>query len=952
MHEDRQQRLAEFTAWCDTHITGDEKGEAQLFLDRLFQAFGQKGLKEAGATLEMRVRKADAGGTTFADLVWKPIVLIEMKKRGIDLSRHYRQAFDYWTRLVPGRPRFVVLCNFDEFWVYDFETQMDTPLDKVILAELPKKWGPLAFLFPEKVEPTFGNDHEAVTRKAADLLAQCFNKLIRRGVDRSSAQRFTLQMLVSLFSQNIGLLEQYFVTRILAECKSPSDTFDLLGGLFTAMNTKGISGGRFKGVDYFNGGLFAEPAQIELEEGELKDLQVASTKDWSQVRPEIFGTLFEHSLGKQERHAFGAHFTSAVDIMKIVSPTIVEPWRDVIENATSIAQLNRLLGVMHRYRVLDPACGSGNFLYIAYRELKRLEAILVSRIEKQSKKRETDQIVVGFVTAEQFFGLDINPFAVELAKVTMMIARKLAIDELHTVEPALPLDNLDKNFRVCDALIDVQGDATSWPQADVIIGNPPFLDARKLTVEHGREYANRVRRMFPDVPGRADYCVYWFHKAQDQLPKCGPSNSVIGRAGLVGTNTIRQNNSRPGSTGYIVEQGGTIVDAVSSQVWSGEASVHVSIVNWANGAIDGPKRLMMQVGDSRDSDWKVEMLPVIPSSLSFDTDVTTAHILEVCRNPKRCFEGQQPGHKGFTLNTADYRELIARERTATDVTFPYAIGTSILSGKFQASPPHIIDFGERDLLSASAYPLALGLVKKRVLAKWEENAENEQSKTGKETGEHQNRLKTWWCLKRRRGQLLEAIAGLPRYFACVRLTKRPIFFALDSAIHPDSSLTVFAFADDYSFGILQSDLHWQWFLARCSTFKRDWRYTSETVFDSFPWPQSATAAQIDSVSEAARNLRAVRASALGNFRAGLRGMYRTLELPGNNPLKEAHRALDAAVLAAYGFTSGTNVLWQLLRLNSNLAARIKSSQQVIGPGVPPNYPQSENLVTDDCIRSN
>jgi hypothetical protein len=140
IHEDRRQRLAEFTAWAAEHITGDEKGEAQLFLDRLFQAFGQKGVKEAGATLEDRIKKADAGGTAFADLVWKPVVLIEMKKRGVDLSRHYRQAFDYWTRIVPGRPRYVVLCNFDEFWVYDFETQMDSPLDQVRLDELPERW--------------------------------------------------------------------------------------------------------------------------------------------------------------------------------------------------------------------------------------------------------------------------------------------------------------------------------------------------------------------------------------------------------------------------------------------------------------------------------------------------------------------------------------------------------------------------------------------------------------------------------------------------------------------------------------------------------------------------------------------------------------------------------------------------------------------------------------------
>jgi hypothetical protein len=143
----RSERLNDFVKWVSMHITGDEKGEAQIFLDRLFIAFGHKGIKEAGATLEMRVRKGIEGGTAFADLVWKPIVLIEMKKRGTDLSKHYRQAFEYWTHLVPNRPRYVILCNFDEFWVYDFETQMDTPVDQLKVCDLEKRYGPLAFLF-------------------------------------------------------------------------------------------------------------------------------------------------------------------------------------------------------------------------------------------------------------------------------------------------------------------------------------------------------------------------------------------------------------------------------------------------------------------------------------------------------------------------------------------------------------------------------------------------------------------------------------------------------------------------------------------------------------------------------------------------------------------------------------------------------------------------------------
>src|SRR5581483_5840364 len=187
---------------------------------------------------------------------------------------------------------------------------------------------------------------------------------------------------------------------------------------------------------------------------------------------------------------FGAHFTHPVDIMKIVGPTIVEPCRAQVEAAKTLTQLNQLLARLHHFRVLDPACGSGNFLYIAYRELKRIEARIFERMEQEFKSQAniTGQMRLSFLSAQNFYGIDILPFAVELAKVTMMIARKLAIDELHIMEPALPLDNLDRNFLTSDALLTSEGLLPQWPAADVIIGNPPFLGAKKLKPAHGAAY--------------------------------------------------------------------------------------------------------------------------------------------------------------------------------------------------------------------------------------------------------------------------------------------------------------------------------------------------------------------------------------------------------------------------------------------------------------------------------
>src|SRR5688500_2891481 len=452
--QSREARLADFVTCSGAQLTGDEKGQAQIFLDRLFRAFGQKGSLDVGGTAEMRIRKAseDGGGTSFADYVWKPVVLIEMKKRGADLSKHYRQAFDYWVRLVPDRPQYVVLCNFDEFWVYDFNNQLDSPKDKVNLAELATRWGPLAFLFPTNEPPKFGNDREAVTREAADKLAECFKKLVTRKVERPLAQRFILQTLVALFAEDIGLLPRYLFAGLLEDCRKPSDSYDLLGGLFDAMNTDAPhTGGRYKGVRYFNGGIFSEPARIELYPDELAQLRGATESDWSKVSPEIFGAIFQDSMEAEERHAFGAHYTSPVDIMKIVKPTISDPWSAAIDSAKSVKRLNELLARLARLRVLDPACGSGNFLYLAYREMKRLETRIRERLADEFPG---SQPVLDHVNARQFFGMDINAFAIELAKVSMMIGRKLAIDELHIADEAdLPLDNLDANFSAVDALM-------------------------------------------------------------------------------------------------------------------------------------------------------------------------------------------------------------------------------------------------------------------------------------------------------------------------------------------------------------------------------------------------------------------------------------------------------------------------------------------------------------------
>lgn len=956
-------KLNEFVTWVGTHITGDEKGEAQIFLDRLFKGFGHAGWKEAGAVCENRI-KNDTGGTSFADLVWKPTVVIEMKRRGADLTKHYSQAFTYWTRLVPNRPRYAVLCNFDEFWIYDFETQLDTPVDKVRLNELPAKYGPLNFLFPGDVAPVFGNHQETVTRQAADKLAQCFNLMVKRGVPRPLAQRFILQMLMALFSEDIGLLDKYFVTRLLDECRSKQDTYDLLGGLFDAMNTEGgVKGGRFNGVAYFNGGLFSSPARVELDADERTLLKQASQFDWSKVRPEIFGTIFEHSLGKEERHATGAHFTSPVDIMKVVGPTIVAPWSEMIERADTLGRLRELLARLEGFTVLDPACGSGNFLYVAYREIKRLEARIYERMAADYKSVDPLQRPFGFVSARNFYGMDINPFAVDIAKVTMMLAHKLSIDELHINENALPLDNLDENFRSGDSLINKDGSRTTWFKADVIVGNPPFLGAKKLKPAYGDEYVKKVRAAYPAVPGMADFCVYWFRRAHDELEACTAKDPFVGRAGLVGTQNVRSNASRIGGLDHIAATG-TIVDAVDNQPWSGEANVHVSIANWVKSkdhkllpkvrrlwfkseqATGGAK--LRRGSGPKSKQFELDMREVrnINSGLSDRTDVTAALPLQV--NSGVSYTGQYPRYnKGFVLTVPEGERLLAADPRNREVIHLFAGGDELLdNGK---AFRYVIDFQLRSIVDAGTYKKPFERVHERVLPHVQTLARKEREKTKKDTGQDQNWLNTWWQHFRPRAELVEKIQLQARYLACSRVTKRPLFMFIDSQVRPSDALTCFALDDDYSFGILQSQPHYMWFHAKCSNMKVDPRYTSESVFLTFPWPQAPTQAQIEAVAAAAVALRQLRAHSAVNAEVGLRALYKTMDMPGKNPLKDAHSALDEAVFAAYGFASQGDVLQQLLDLNNVVTTRAREGHLVTGPGIPAVYAARHKLVTADCL---
>lgn len=962
-----KQDIEEFVSYVKDNLTGDEKGQAQTFCDRLFRAFGQKGIYEASGQMEVRVKEADSKSTKYIDCLWSPAgkdgVLIEMKKRDIkNLESHFPQARDYWIDLVPSRdigpgsrkPRYIVLCNFDKFIIYDEFVKVD----EVTLEDLPNRYTCLAFL--EGKTPIFDNNTEDVSKEAAGLIGELYQYLtIDKHEDKTRTQHFILQCVLALFSEDCELLPKGFFTQIIQDClDGKCDAYDEIGGLFRQMaSSTPARAGRFKDVRYFNGGLFREIDPVILDEHCLTVLRDVAAKDWTKVNPSIFGALFEGTMRSTERHKFGAHFTNEVDMLRIITPTIIRPWKEKIAKADTIEKLNEVRRQMGEYRVLDPACGCGNFLFVAYREMKELECLVIDKLfEFPSHLRKNFKFnFSSVIKTSQFFGIDVQPMAVEVAKMTMMIAKELCNQTYNDrisshgsaldFDESLPLENMDNNILLRDALLE------DWPEFDVVIGNPPYQSKNKIVQELGAVYVDKVRQAFPDVPGRADFCVYWFRKAHD-LMKDGQY------AGLVGTNTIRQNYSRMGGLDYIVANKGTILDSVSTEVWSGDAAVYVSIATWKKGDEKRKKVLSIQTGDSISSPFEHYELDEINSSLSL-FDVSKAKALICNKESSSCYQGQTPGSTLFLLSGEQAMPFL-KEESYSSILRPFLIGDELL-GQFHSQPQrYVIDFRKAgDVFEVTSYKALYDYIHEHIHPVFKRKAEEEIKRNeelikhnprARLNHHHENFFRRWWSLAYPRNELMDLIQSSERYIVCSRVTRRPIFEFVSKDINPSDALQAFPLDDDYSFGILQSTIHWEWFVGRCSTLKGDWRYTSDSVFDSFPWPQNPTKKQIEEVAKQAKALRNIRNQYMEEHQLTLRNLYRIMGDAPNNPVSDVQNRLDNAVRDAYGMRRDADILEFLLDLNSKVFEKEQNGERVQGPGLPLKIKDKTPFVSDDCIR--
>lgn len=511
------------------------------FTTALLACFGWPHGRPEGAQVPATLRIAEHGRHTTRQVaaLWNERgTLIEVAAQDTPLDSAWKDLLGACLQIDPV-PQFVVLTNQRDVRLYDLARDREAPRLSIPIDDLPKYSEAFPFL-TESWKP--GDTPKIinvgkVSREVADLVARLYRSLKAQHSKRESdVIQFTLQCIITMFAEDIGLLPQQYFTTLLYEGARHRDADKRLRELFRQMGSKDVP--RPRAVAYFNGGLFKDPVTLPLGDEQLSAMMKAAEANWKYVDPHIFGSVFQGIMNDEERHATGAHYTAHEDIMRVVGPTIVEPWRKRIRAADTLAELKKLRDELFRFRVLDPACGSGNFLYVSFRELYRLDTELLGRIRELPSSESSVKLWTMGIPATNFYGIDTNKFAVELAKVTLNIARKLAFEERKEAaaaasnqlevetDPSLPLDNLDENIVCEDALF------SDWPKVEAIVGNPPFLGGLKVRREHGESYLRRIQERFPDVNGRADFCAFWFRRAHDRLPPGG-------RAGRAGPATAR-----------------------------------------------------------------------------------------------------------------------------------------------------------------------------------------------------------------------------------------------------------------------------------------------------------------------------------------------------------------------------------------------------------------------------
>lgn len=810
-----------------------------------------------------------------------------------------------------------------------------------------------------------------VTRKIAANLGDLAKSLEAKGHAPQEVASFMMRSLFTMFAEDVGLLPERSFTELLVGLRDDLDSAGpLLENLWEVMNKGGYSLSLRKQVLRFNGGMFQDASAIKIDKYELEMLIEAASSDWRHVEPAIFGTLLERALDPTERHKLGAHFTPRSYVERLVVPTVIEPlreeWLDVQAVALSHEQRNKTKDAIatvkafhHKLttiKILDPACGSGNFLYVALELMKRLEGEVLEVLEGlkggQMTSIDADQVAVD---PHQFLGIELNPRAARIAEIVLWIGYlQWHFRTTGKTAPPDPVLRDYNNIENRDALITYDavvervdengmsitrwdGKTTKaspitggpvpdesaqiaqqvycnprkavWPQADYIVGNPPFIGKRNIRAALGDGYVDAIRSTWTEVPESADFVMYWWHIAAEKV--CA---GQVKRFGFISTNSIKQLFNRRVVQAHLeAKKPLSLVFVIPDHPWVDSADgADVRIAMTTGAAGDSLGRLMLvreeinTDGEEIAVNFQEEYRGKLFAELRGGVNLTSA--LSLKANLEISNIGVIPLGAGFILNESEAQSLTAgmSPELAAHLIRPYRNGRDLTSGP-------------RGVYAIDTYGYTESQLRIDAPQVWQWLYD--RVKPERDQNPRRGRRENWWRYGEDHPRARNAIHGLPRYIVTVMTAKHRTFQFLDASLLPDQKLVVFGLDDALLLGVLSSRVHMTWALASGSNLGvgNDPVYVKTRCFETFPFPDASVQHQTQ-IRDLAERIDAHRKRQQVQFpELTLTGMYNVLEiLRSGDPLsakdkitheqglisvlKALHDELDRAVFTAYGWS--------------------------------------------------
>ncbi|WP_127091139.1 class I SAM-dependent DNA methyltransferase [Aquabacter cavernae] len=899
-----------------------------------------------------------------------------------------RQAEDY-VRLLPAThepPPFVLVCDvghcievyanfrrdgkaYDQFPDRaSFRIYLEDLRDDAVRARLKAIWTEPMTLDPSR--------HAArVTRDIAERLAAVSKALEKESYATEEVAMFLMRVLFTMFAEDVGLLPEDCFKALLKECEADPGIFPgMLEDLWRAMDEGGFTATIKTKVRRFNGEFFKNRRALPLDKRAIGELRAAAAYNWRDVEPAIFGTLLEQALDPVERRRLGAHYTPRAYVERLVIATIIDPlraeWAQVLsttERQKAAARGKDAAATVKAFhdklcdtRVLDPACGTGNFLYVSLELMKRLEGEVLEALADLGGQEALIGLEGHSVDPHQFLGLEINPRAAAIAELVLWIGHLQWHVRTRGGQPSEPILRAFKNIHSLDAVLTWDGYPApqwvdraeaypnpcmpEWPKAEFIVGNPPFIGGKDLRARLGDAKTEALWAAHPHMNESADFVMYWWDRAADILLRKG---TALRRFGFVTTNSISQVFQRRVMERYLAAKKPlSLVMAIPDHPWTkadrDSAAVRIAMTVAANGKREGLLREVIGE-DGIDTDAPIitfhDRTGTINSDLTVGVDVGEA--IELVANSHLCSNGMKPLGAGFILSASEARRMgYGLGRGVERHIRPYRNGRDIAQ---RSRDVYAIDFYGLDIDSVrSHFPKIYQHLLETV------KPERELSAVRSKTKDAQEYARLWWLFCKPRQEMRSFLNNLYRFIVTVQTSKHRVFSYMSNDLMPDQKLMVFGLDGGHHLGILSSRVHTTWTLRTCGWLGvgNDSVYVKTRTFDTFPFP-IVTSVQKAKIRDLAEELDAHRKRVLAaHDHLTLTGLYNVLERlkAGAAPadldakerrifddgliliLKELHEKIDAAVADAYGWPVDLpeeEVLARLVALNKERAAEEK-----------------------------